>query len=52
MTASNINLIDDHSRDRVVALKIIKNVDKYRDAAKLEIKVLEEILTKDPNCEQ
>lgn len=39
-------------RGHVVALKIIKNVDKYRDAAKLEIAVLEKIGTKDPTSEQ
>lgn len=32
-----------------VALKIIKNVEKYRDAARLEINVLEHISKKDPN---
>jgi len=32
-----------------MALKIIKNVKKYRDAAKLEINVLEKIAQKDPN---
>jgi CDC-like kinase len=31
-----------------VALKIIKNVDKYREAAKLEINVLEKLREKDP----
>jgi CDC-like kinase len=31
------------------ALKIIKNVDKYREAAKLEINVLKKIKEKDPN---
>ena len=31
-----------------MALKIIKNVKKYRDAAKLEINVLEKITEKDP----
>jgi CDC-like kinase len=30
-------------------LKIIKNVDKYREAAKLEINVLKKIKEKDPN---
>lgn len=35
-----------------VALKIIKNVDKYRDAAKLEINVLEKLNEKDPNGEK
>lgn len=32
-----------------VALKIIKNVEKYREAAKLEINVLEKIKEKDPD---
>lgn len=31
-----------------VALKIIKNVEKYREAARLEINVLEKINEKDP----
>ena len=31
-----------------IALKIIKNVDKYREAAKLEINVLKTIKEKDP----
>lgn len=31
-----------------MALKIIKNVEKYRDAAKLEIIVLEKLRDKDP----
>nr|CAD7408106.1 unnamed protein product [Timema poppensis] len=34
--------------DRVMALKIIKNVEKYREAAKLEINALEKIAEKDP----
>jgi len=32
----------------VIALKIIKNIEKYREAAKLEIKVLEKLAKKDP----
>jgi CDC-like kinase len=32
-----------------LALKIIKNIEKYREAAKLEINVLEKIKEKDPN---
>jgi CDC-like kinase len=37
------------SSDRFrIALKIIKNVDKYREAAKLEINVLKKIKEKDP----
>lgn len=35
-----------------MALKIIKNVDKYREAARLEINALEKISQRDPNCEQ
>ena len=31
-----------------MALKIIKNVDKYREAAKLEVNVLEKLQEKDP----
>uniref|UniRef100_A0A1B0D792 Uncharacterized protein n=1 Tax=Phlebotomus papatasi TaxID=29031 RepID=A0A1B0D792_PHLPP len=37
--------------DHCMALKIIKNVEKYREAAKLEINALEKIAEKDPNCE-
>jgi CDC-like kinase len=32
-----------------LALKIIKNVDKYREAARLEINVLKVIKEKDPD---
>lgn len=32
-----------------IALKIIKNVEKYREAAKLEINVLEKIQERDPH---
>lgn len=40
----------DHERDGTqIALKIIKNLEKYREAAKLEINVLEKISEKDPN---
>ena len=35
-------------RDKILALKVIKNVDKYREAAKLEVNVLEKIQEKDP----
>ena len=37
------------SETNKIALKIIKNVDKYREAAKLEINVLKTIKEKDPN---
>lgn len=40
------------TRDYYMALKIIKNVEKYREAAKLEINALEKIAQRDPNCEQ
>ena len=36
------------SEKNKLALKIIKNVDKYREAAKLEINVLKTIKEKDP----
>ena len=39
-------------RDQVLALKIIKNVDKYREAAKLEVNVLEKLQEKDPQGKQ
>lgn len=35
-----------------LALKIIKNVDKYREAAKLEINVLKTIKEKDPESKK
>lgn len=38
--------------DRVFALKIIKNVEKYREAAKLEINALEKIAERDPTGRQ
>ena len=38
----------DLRNEQVVALKIIKNVEKYREAAKLEINVLEKIIEQDP----
>ena len=36
------------TRRRRVALKVIKNVEKYREAAKLEINVLEKVAAADP----
>lgn len=39
-------------RDHSMALKIIKNVEKYREAAKLEINVLEKLADKDPDGNQ
>jgi dual specificity protein kinase CLK2/3 len=37
-----------YSEKNHMALKIIKNVDKYREAAKLEINVLKKIKERDP----
>ncbi|KAG8228979.1 hypothetical protein J437_LFUL009537 [Ladona fulva] len=37
-------------REQTMALKIIKNVEKYREAAKLEINALEKIAEKDPDA--
>lgn len=34
---------------QVMALKVIKNVEKYREAAMLEINVLEKLSKKDPD---
>lgn len=39
-------------RDQLIALKIIKNVEKYREAAKLEINALDKIAEKDPEGKQ
>jgi len=40
-----------HRNNDHIALKIIRNVEKYREAAKLEINVLEKINEKDPQAE-
>jgi len=40
--------VKDLFKNEVVALKIIKNVKKYREAAKLEINVLEKLAKYDP----
>ncbi len=40
----------DMCKNRIVALKIIKNVKKYREAARLEINVLSKILKYDPKA--
>ena len=37
-------------KNEILALKIIKNVKKYREAAKLEINVLEKLAKYDPRC--
>ncbi|CAI6368743.1 unnamed protein product [Macrosiphum euphorbiae] len=36
------------NRDEIAAVKIIKNVEKYREAARLEINALEKLNAKDP----
>lgn len=41
----------DIERDHVIAIKIIKNVDKYRDAAEMEIGALEKIKQLDPDLQ-
>ena len=43
-----INIFSIDFSDIILALKVIKNVDKYREAAKLEVNVLEKIQEKDP----
>ncbi|XP_046397875.1 dual specificity protein kinase CLK2 isoform X5 [Ischnura elegans] len=45
-----VKVKDIHMRDQTMALKIIKNVEKYREAAKLEINALEKIAEKDPSA--
>nr|CAD7595541.1 unnamed protein product [Timema genevievae] len=47
-TFGKVVKVKDMDMDRVMALKIIKNVEKYREAAKLEINALEKIAEKDP----
>ncbi|XP_052435226.1 dual specificity protein kinase CLK2b isoform X6 [Carassius gibelio] len=43
-----VECIDHHRGGSRIALKIIKNVEKYKEAARLEINVLEKINQKDP----
>ncbi|XP_017776679.1 PREDICTED: dual specificity protein kinase CLK2 isoform X5 [Nicrophorus vespilloides] len=49
-TFGKVVKVKDLEMDHSMALKIIKNVEKYREAAKLEINVLEKIADKDPDC--
>lgn len=49
-TFGRVVKVRDLENDHVMALKIIKNVEKYREAAKLEINALNKINEKDPNC--
>ena len=39
---------EDMKKEKILAIKIIKNVKKYRDAAKLEINVLAKLAKYDP----
>lgn len=41
-----------YSRDQIAAVKIIKNVEKYREAARLEINALEKLNAKDPESKK
>ncbi|XP_067618812.1 probable serine/threonine-protein kinase dyrk2 isoform X5 [Eurosta solidaginis] len=50
-TFGRVVKVKDMERDFCMALKIIKNVEKYREAAKLEINALEKIAQKDPHGE-
>ncbi|CAK9796313.1 Serine/threonine-protein kinase Doa [Anthophora plagiata] len=47
-TFGKVVKVKDLQMDHVMALKVIKNVEKYREAAILEINALEKIATKDP----
>ncbi|XP_022287356.2 uncharacterized protein LOC111100034 isoform X3 [Crassostrea virginica] len=44
-----VEVKDVQKTEEKLALKIIKNIEKYREAAKLEINVLEKIKEKDPD---
>ena len=48
MLLLNFRCFTIYSNDQHIALKIIKNMEKYREAAKLEINVLEKINEEDP----
>ncbi|XP_029829441.1 dual specificity protein kinase CLK2 isoform X2 [Ixodes scapularis] len=47
-TFGKVVKVTDMHTDQTMALKIIKNVEKYREAAKLEINVLEKLANWDP----
>ncbi|KAG5900029.1 hypothetical protein JTB14_009109 [Gonioctena quinquepunctata] len=49
-TFGKVVKVKDLEMNHHMALKIIKNVEKYREAAKLEINVLEKLADKDPDC--
>jgi CDC-like kinase len=48
-TFGKVVKVKDHEKEEYVAMKIIKNIHKYREAAKLEINVLQKLNTKDPS---
>ncbi|XP_065577738.1 dual specificity protein kinase CLK2-like isoform X4 [Artemia franciscana] len=48
-TFGKVVKVKDLKRSGVLALKVIKNVEKYREAARLEINVLEKLEEKDPD---
>ena len=47
-TFGKVVKVRDSNNDDYVAMKIIKNIHKYREAAKLEINVLQKLNSKDP----
>ncbi|XP_058448148.1 LOW QUALITY PROTEIN: uncharacterized protein LOC131428307 [Malaya genurostris] len=47
-TFGRVVKVKDMEMDHTMALKVIKNVEKYREAAKLEINALEKIAEQDP----
>jgi len=47
-TFGKVVKVKDHEKEEYVAMKIIKNIHKYREAAKLEINVLQKLNAKDP----
>ncbi|CAG0912831.1 unnamed protein product [Notodromas monacha] len=48
-TFGKVVKVQDTHKDRTLAVKIIKNVSKYREAARLEINVLETLRRRDPD---
>uniref|UniRef100_A0A182N135 Protein kinase domain-containing protein n=1 Tax=Anopheles dirus TaxID=7168 RepID=A0A182N135_9DIPT len=50
-TFGRVVKVKDLERNHIMALKVIKNVEKYRDAAELEIGALEKIMQLDPKFE-
>merc|ERR1712226_933699 len=48
-TFGKVVKVRDHDSNSYVAMRIIKNIHKYREAAKLEINVLQKLNSKDPS---